>query len=50
MTVELTIVSQLKISSRFVRNYNTAQEGKAGRCSKCAVGPGDGDGVDRESS
>ena len=34
-------LSQLKIYSRFVRNYNPAQEGK-GQMLKIAVGPGDG--------
>jgi len=34
-------LSQLKIYSRFVRNYNPAQEGKGQRL-KIAVGPGDG--------
>jgi len=40
MTVDYYL-SQLKIYSRFVRNYNPAQEGKR-QMLKIAVGPGDG--------
>ena len=47
MTVDYYL-SQLKIYSRFVRNFNPAQQGKR-QMLKIAVGPGDGEyGVDRE--